>query len=541
VAMPAHGGGSSTSRGAHGAAAEDASTGGGWRDDAARAQKERRDNGAPRLPRMPRKGEEAPAKPVRPLEVSPTSWVAQQQARKKGVGDDHTEDVEVVRAMKAILNKLTIEKFGPLYQQLIGCGIKRAEHVEILMREVFEKATTQHHFIGMYAELCAQLHRWFVENQVCGDDGKNFKRILLNRCQLSFEETLRPQEPTEDLDPEKREEAEQLHKTRMLGNLRLVGALLEKGMLASRVLVAVIDELLATPTAASLECLSVFLTAVGPAFDRPDWSYHAHLLATFKKVKELCRSRDVPSRIRFLLQDVLDLRASSWENKKKAVRTQEGPTTLDAVHRQAEEELSEKLTPLARPNSSSTCGSPYSVSSATASAVRWSPLAQAVSPPAQASVSSPSIRHAAPPRAEPFDKSDFREEVLQVLKELRGSLDVKVALERVTARALPAEFQASELADLVSRVAEEGRAPARRAGFRLVAQLFLSGSWQRRSLCQGLNQFFNDQYSELLLDIPALGEIVKEDLAPELTGLVTAGLLEAEGCDRWLAAASGHV
>ncbi|CAK0853955.1 unnamed protein product [Prorocentrum cordatum] len=326
---------------------------GDWRSEAARAQREARKQ-APAAGGRDARGSAGSAAggswrapPAPALESSPTSWAAKQQARKQRLSsDDATADggaedpaeAEVLRAMKAILNKLTIERFDVLYQQLLQWP-KNVGHVEILIREVFEKATTQHHFVGMYAELCARLHQWFVETKICGDDGKIFRRVLLNRCQLSFEQTLRPcgPGPGGDLGPEAREEAELLHKTRMLGNLRLVGALLEKGMLASKVLVAVTDELLTAPTPVSLECLSVFLTCVGATFDQPSWAYRAHLEAAFRQVQDLSNSKDCPPRARFLLRDVLDLRASGWQNKKKAVRAGDGPTTLEAVHQKAEE------------------------------------------------------------------------------------------------------------------------------------------------------------------------------------------------------------
>ena len=56
---------------------------------------------------------------------------------------------DVARAMKSILNKLTVEKFDSLSAQLVNCGIRNAVQLELLIHEVFEKATTQHHFIDM--------------------------------------------------------------------------------------------------------------------------------------------------------------------------------------------------------------------------------------------------------------------------------------------------------------------------------------------------------------------------------------------------------
>ena len=48
-------------------------------------------------------------------------------------------------------------------------GIVTSKHVEILIQEVFEKATTQHHFIDMYADLCTLCHEHFAEHPI-GDD-----------------------------------------------------------------------------------------------------------------------------------------------------------------------------------------------------------------------------------------------------------------------------------------------------------------------------------------------------------------------------------
>lgn len=541
--------------------ADDSEAGGGWRDDARRAQNTRQrdeaDGGggdwrseAARAQREARAklpsagGKDARggaggswrAPPAPALESSPTSWAAKEQARKQRLSSDDAvaaegaaedpAEAEVLRAMKAILNKLTIERFDVLYKQLLQWP-KNVGHVEILIREVFEKATTQHHFVGMYAELCARLHQWFVETKICGDDCKIFRRVLLNRCQLSFEQTLRPVGPSPggDLGPEAREEAELLHKTRMLGNLRLVGALLEKGMLASKVLVAVTDELLTAPTPVSLECLSVFLTCVGATFDRPDWAYRAHLENVFRQVRDLSTSKDCPQRARFLLRDVLDLRASGWQNMKKAVRAGDGPTTLEAVHQKAEEELGEKLTPLSR--AGSTGSSTPAQRSTGSSSTKWEQAAQRPGMGSPSRAQQPQQQPAAPAR---FDAGAFREELGAAMRELRGSSDG--ALAKLTAGGVPPEHQATELACLLARVAEEGSSFARCAGFSLAARAFQTGAWEPKALGDGLGEFFNDIYEELRLDIPSLPAVVREDLAPVLRGLVAEGLLEARFLER---------
>jgi len=423
--------------------------------------------------------------------------------------------------MKLILNKLTIEKFDTLYVQLTSCGVCSTEHVEILVCEVFEKATTQHHFIGMYAELCTQLHKWFIDpnatrHTATAEDGRTFKKILLNQCQQSFEQHLRPQ-----TDEKEDEEAATARKNRMLGNLRFVGALLEKGMLASKISMAIVEELLADPTAVSMECLCVFLTSIGPSFDKKEWVHHVQLRAAFQKVQSLVNSdKQLPSRVRFLMQDVLDLRASGWQNKKKAVQSNKGPMTLEAVHRQAEQELGGRID----------AGNlrTYSTQSSTPLSRTTSSQESSYERRRETSSSTPS-RSISAPQPSTFDAKRFRNDFKETLRELSRSLDVDAAYERIRVFAVPADKQASELCELISMVSDLKSAESREASFKLLAKFFLvKDGWRRTALVDGLTRFFGEIYEDLKMDCPALPSIIREELAPALQGLVEAGHLRPD-------------
>jgi hypothetical protein len=264
--------------------------------------------------------------PVKKLEVSEGSWAATQRARRSTVSTAEVlDDHEVVRAMKSILNKLTLEKFDYLYDQLINCGIRNALHLELLIQEIFEKATTQHHFIDMYADLCARLN----ENGVISDPSVKFKKILLSCCQASFEKHLTPPCEIAGMEGEDRTIAENLYKTRMLGNIRFVGALLVRKMLASKVMLSICEELLQDPTPEALETLTAFLTVVGPTFDMAEWAYSTTLNAVFTQVDMLSKKAAVSSRVRCLLKDVTDLRKAAWHDTRP--KRIEGPLKLGQV------------------------------------------------------------------------------------------------------------------------------------------------------------------------------------------------------------------
>jgi len=264
------------------------------------------------------------------LAPSPTSWVAQQRARAP---TDGPSDEEVTRSVKSILNKLTVEKFDALYEKLITCGICSVAHIEMLVHEVFEKACVQHHFVEMYADLCVRIEEW--HEGLGHGSSESFRRILLNQCQSSFEQSL--QSPAlGGNDEEEQMELAALHKKRVLGNIRLVGALLNRGQLAPRVMLSCAEELLSQASAPeTLESLALLLTIVGPTFDDPSWPHHAKLCSIFDRVEGLTKDKAVPPRLRFLLRDLLDLRATTWADMKKVTKKEAGPMKIEEVHRQA--------------------------------------------------------------------------------------------------------------------------------------------------------------------------------------------------------------
>jgi len=261
--------------------------------------------------------------------------VAQQRARRRGASQE--EDAEIARSLKCLLNKLTLEKFQDLSAQIVRVPMRTAAHVEVLITEVFEKAVTQHHFIDMYADLCTLLHEHFAASPVGSDPKFNFKKLLLNECQSSFERNLEPPKGLDDLDAEERTLKEFRYKHRMMGNIKFIGALLVRKMLAGKVLLAILQELISDPTPEALESVAALLTATGPVFDSPDWAFHSALEAVFAEVRSIARRPSCEPRSRCLLLDVLDLRRGGW---KAGRRLQDAPATLKEVSdRRAAEEF----------------------------------------------------------------------------------------------------------------------------------------------------------------------------------------------------------
>jgi translation initiation factor 4G len=115
-------------------------------------------------------------------------------------------------------------------------------------------------------------------------------------------------------------EAEIRYKTRMLGNIRFVGALLARHMLAGKVLVAILEELITDPSPEALETTAALLTVTGPVFDTPEWAHIEDLEEIFAEVKVISQSKSTSQRVKCLLQDVLDLRAAELGQVRSFIR-----------------------------------------------------------------------------------------------------------------------------------------------------------------------------------------------------------------------------
>lgn len=491
-------------------------------------------------------------KPAAQLAVSEDSFVGRQRARRSTVSGGAMSDEEVVRTMKSILNKLTLEKFESLSAQLVQCGIKTATHFEMLIHEVFEKATTQHHFIDMYADLCVFLN----EQKVLDDPNMKFKKILLNCCQASFEKNLTPPVGLAKLEGEDRIAAERTYKMRMLGNIRFVGALLVRKMLASKVMLSIMEELLQEPTSEALESLASLLMVVGPTFDTPDWSYRATLNAIFKQVEKHSKNDSVASRIRCLLKDVLDVRNQGWTDRRP--KQLEGPSKLDQVAAKAANETNwvatgnssvfQKAAPCSNNDwevAGARSGKVPSYKTATpyptafANSKQQDSVVTPQKPEAEKTVKNLGsgsamldfLKTRDAPKKETvseFDSDACKVEVSKVLAELRVSHDVSEAIARMAGIAVPVAHQSSQFCDILSSLVEEGSSATRKVGFSVVVGLFLEKHWKPESAKQGLRSLAQETFPDLKCDVPTLPAILRDELHPAFAPLVKANLLDAE-------------
>ncbi|KAJ2849269.1 hypothetical protein GGI22_005564, partial [Coemansia erecta] len=99
---------------------------------------------------------------VKPLEKSENRYIAKALQKGDGATEDDMSEEVYNRRMRSLLNKLTLDNFEPVTDELLEWGNKSAKEsdgriVRHLIMLIFEKATDEATWAHMYARLCYKL------------------------------------------------------------------------------------------------------------------------------------------------------------------------------------------------------------------------------------------------------------------------------------------------------------------------------------------------------------------------------------------------
>jgi translation initiation factor 4G len=280
---------------------------------------------------------------------SQVSMPVMHKAEKKyEIGKVSDEEEVKQRQLKAILNKLTPQNFEKLFEQVKRLNIDNIVTLNGVISQIFDKALMEPTFCEMYASFCFSL-AGELPNFVKDDEKITFKGLLLNKCQEEFERGEREQAEADKAEEEggikhskgEIEEKRLRARRRMLGNIRLIGELYKKKMLTERIMHECIKKLLGEyqhPDEEDLEALCKLMSTIGEMIDH--YRAKVHMDFYFDIIQKLSANSKLSSRIRFMLEDVIDLRNNKWRQRRKV----EGPKKIEEVHRDAAKQKTSQST-----------------------------------------------------------------------------------------------------------------------------------------------------------------------------------------------------
>ncbi|XP_035760540.1 eukaryotic translation initiation factor 4 gamma 3 isoform X6 [Neolamprologus brichardi] len=285
------------------------------------------------------------------LKKSENAWKPGMKRESLAEDPEIQRTQELFRKVRSILNKLTPQKFNQLMKQVTDLTIDTEERLKGVIDLVFEKAIDEPSFSVAYGNMCRCLATLRVQMTDKPNTTVNFRKLLLNRCQKEFEkdkvDDVVFERKQKELDSaasvtererlqEELEEAKDKARRRSIGNIKFIGELFKLKMLTEAIMHDCVVKLLKNHDEESLECLCRLLTTIGKDLDfekaKPRMDQY------FNQMEKIVKERKTSSRIRFMLQDVIDLRLHNWVSR----RADQGPKTIEQIHKEAKIEEQEE-------------------------------------------------------------------------------------------------------------------------------------------------------------------------------------------------------
>jgi translation initiation factor 4G len=279
----------------------------------------------------------------KPLEVNDeTRWKSRSLQEGGVVEEDTTE--EKIRKATGIMNKLswtTLDKLTVRFLESLGGGTENGEAflskeiVEQSMVLVVDKAMMEPHFAELYASLCSKLAAVH----------KSFKKTLLALCQTHFEESDREEslDTIPDNPAERQYQLAQLKK-KYIGLMQFIGELYKNKVIKGAIMISCLDRLFKHTDEEKIECFAKLMTTIGERLhaheDEPEmhslWD-QVYSMAGRKprKGKGMKDGPTAPSaRIKFLLQDLIELKESGWVHRRPTEKARK----ISEIHNEVLEE-----------------------------------------------------------------------------------------------------------------------------------------------------------------------------------------------------------
>lgn len=309
---------------------------------------------------------------VKPLEKTADRWIPRSKIKSSEIkySEDGTQIltlVEVERKVKSLLNKLALETFETITNDILNIAKqsaweKDASTIKKIIQLTFEKACDEPFWSEMYAKFCAKIctniQNNVIDETIVLKDGTHpsggplARRLLISTCQTEYEKGWTDKLPTNidgtSLEPEMMSDEYYemaTTKRRGLGLVKFIGHLYNLGMLNDQVIfVCLRDQCknFVDPSEDILENLVQLVKTVGLKLDS-EVRTRSILKIVFENIKKILENVKLPPRIVFMLMDLQDLRKQKWvfDTIKDNV-----PKTAEEIHKDNELSRMDDMKPI---------------------------------------------------------------------------------------------------------------------------------------------------------------------------------------------------
>lgn len=232
--------------------------------------------------------------------------------------------------------------------------------------KILDKALNEPAYSALYAQLCQRLDKCVPNFEPPSTPITTFRKLLLTVCQHEFDnranyyanniksiantlnissrnDAATTQQSSSISEEEKAliENANQMSKKKMLGNVKFIGELGRLDLLSEAILHKCIKTLLEkqrdekyADMSSDLECLCKMMPTIGKKLDQGEAvKLMDQYFERMKKLRSMGVNTSIkdglPQRIRFLLQDCIDLRANNWTPRQTQI--DQAPKTMNEV------------------------------------------------------------------------------------------------------------------------------------------------------------------------------------------------------------------
>lgn len=231
------------------------------------------------------------------------------------------QDLE--RNILALLNKISPENFHTIVDRFAAVELKDSKELSKVIKMIFDQVLRQPFYCETYADMVQTLQVRYQATPF--ENGVTFRRLLISACQEEFENlSASLQFATEGMTSEEVLDEKKKRKDRVLANMKFIGYLYLRQMLALKVIGNIVQELInfdgsadTFPQEEHIECALQLLQAVGCSLDQRQegqilMTRFISRLTTLKTSQADGR-KFYSKRVQFQIQDLVELRSTNWE------------------------------------------------------------------------------------------------------------------------------------------------------------------------------------------------------------------------------------